>query len=72
MKKRKLEVNEKEEDESENVTIDEQIRNEQEEALVLLIEHRTKEVEHLHQRIAYYKSQVSLNFFRFFVRFMVY
>lgn len=31
---------------------------EQEEALVALIEHRTKEVEHLGQRISYYKSQV--------------
>uniref|UniRef100_A0A5B7A5H3 Uncharacterized protein n=1 Tax=Davidia involucrata TaxID=16924 RepID=A0A5B7A5H3_DAVIN len=33
-------------------------RNEQEEALVALIEHRTKEVEHLRQRISYYKSQL--------------
>ncbi|KAK8362020.1 hypothetical protein V6Z11_A03G075900 [Gossypium hirsutum] len=31
---------------------------EQEEALVALIEHRTKEVEHLGQRISYYKSQL--------------
>ncbi|PIN16704.1 U5 snRNP-specific protein-like factor [Handroanthus impetiginosus] len=38
--------------------MDEQIRNEQEEALVALIEHRTKEVEHLRQRIKYYKSQL--------------
>ncbi|XP_010249410.1 PREDICTED: uncharacterized protein LOC104591948 isoform X2 [Nelumbo nucifera] len=30
----------------------------EEEALVALIEHRTKEVEHLHQRITYYKSQL--------------
>ncbi|KAK9123077.1 hypothetical protein Sjap_012679 [Stephania japonica] len=32
--------------------------SEQEEALVALIEHRTKEVEHLRQRISYYKSQL--------------
>ncbi|KAI3455151.1 hypothetical protein Pfo_011814 [Paulownia fortunei] len=38
--------------------MEEQIRNEQEEALVALIEHRTKEVEHLRQRINYYKSQL--------------
>ncbi|XVF08597.1 hypothetical protein REPUB_Repub07fG0016800 [Reevesia pubescens] len=31
---------------------------EQEEALVALIEHRTKEVEHLSHRISYYKSQL--------------
>ncbi|XAR50392.1 hypothetical protein NMG60_11004703 [Bertholletia excelsa] len=30
----------------------------EEEALVALIEHRTKEVEHLRQRISYYKSQL--------------
>ncbi|CAL5440582.1 unnamed protein product [Camellia sinensis] len=33
-------------------------RDEQEEAMVALIEHRTKEVEHLRQRISYYKSQL--------------
>ncbi|XP_059643025.1 uncharacterized protein LOC132284899 [Cornus florida] len=33
-------------------------RLEQEEALVALTEHRTKEVEHLRQRISYYKSQL--------------
>ncbi|KAE8694526.1 APO protein 3 [Hibiscus syriacus] len=32
---------------------------EQEEALVALIEHRTKEVEHLRQRISYYQSQLA-------------
>lgn len=38
-------------------------KDEQEEALVALIEHRTKEVQHLRQRISYYKSQVlSLSF----------
>ncbi|KAM3359545.1 putative protein isoform X1 [Capsicum galapagoense] len=37
--------------------MEEQNRMEQEEALVALIEHRTKEVEHLRQRITYYKSQ---------------
>lgn len=40
--------------------MEEQNRMEQEEALVALIEHRTKEVEHLRQRITYYKSQVFL------------
>jgi response regulator RpfG family c-di-GMP phosphodiesterase len=34
-------------------------RQEQEEALVALIEHRTNEVKHLGQRIAYYNSQVA-------------
>ncbi|KAL7161951.1 hypothetical protein ACSBR2_042431 [Camellia fascicularis] len=33
-------------------------RDEQEEAMVALIDHRTKEVEHLRQRISYYKSQL--------------
>lgn len=33
-------------------------REEQEEALVALIDHRTREVEHLKTRISYYKSQV--------------
>lgn len=44
-------------------------KDEQEEALVALIEHRTKEVQHLRQRISYYKSQVlslSFLFFPFF------
>lgn len=35
---------------------------EQEEALVALIEHRTKEVEHLQNRVSYYQSQVSFCF----------
>jgi hypothetical protein len=34
-------------------------RREQEEALVALFEHRTNEVKHLRQRIAYYQSQVA-------------
>lgn len=38
--------------------MEEQIRNEQEEALVALLEHRNKEVEHLEQRITYYNSQL--------------
>ncbi|GER54201.1 transducin/WD40 repeat-like superfamily protein [Striga asiatica] len=46
------------EEESNEEKLGEQIRNEQEEALVALIEHRTKEVEHLRQRINYYKSQL--------------
>lgn len=33
---------------------------EQEEAFVALIEHRTREVEHLKKRISYYTSQVVL------------
>ncbi|KAA8544624.1 hypothetical protein F0562_022636 [Nyssa sinensis] len=33
-------------------------RDEQEEALVALIEHRTKEVEHLRRHVTYYKSQL--------------
>ncbi|KAM7480213.1 hypothetical protein LguiA_028426 [Lonicera macranthoides] len=33
-------------------------REEQEEALVALIEHRTKEVENLRQRMTYYQTQV--------------
>ncbi|XP_015059183.1 uncharacterized protein LOC107005175 isoform X2 [Solanum pennellii] len=37
--------------------MEEQERKEQEEALIALIEHRTKEVEHLRQRLTYYKSQ---------------
>ncbi|GFZ17313.1 hypothetical protein Acr_26g0005830 [Actinidia rufa] len=41
----------------ENGTADNISRSEQEEALVALIEHRTKEVEHLRKRIDYYKSQ---------------
>ena len=45
---------------------DENSRAEQEEALVALIEHRTKEVEHLRQRISYYKSQVLPPFPHFF------
>lgn len=45
------------------VEVDDQIGedsiDEQEEALVALIEHRTKEVQHIRKRIAYYQSQVS-------------
>ncbi|XP_060172718.1 uncharacterized protein LOC132603604 isoform X3 [Lycium barbarum] len=40
-----------------NNGMEEENRIEQEEALVALIEHRAKEVEHLRQRITYYKSQ---------------
>ncbi|XP_062091508.1 uncharacterized protein LOC133797577 isoform X2 [Humulus lupulus] len=35
-----------------------QERQEQEEALVALIEHRTREVQHLHHRLSYYQSQL--------------
>lgn len=37
-------------------------RSEQEEALVALIQHRTKEVHDLRLRISYYKSQVFISF----------
>ncbi|XP_020548263.1 U5 small nuclear ribonucleoprotein 40 kDa protein [Sesamum indicum] len=64
LKKPKIEIEENEEEEEEpeendDEKMEEQIRNEQEEALVALIEHRTKEVEHLRQRITYYKSQLN-------------
>ncbi|XVE63769.1 hypothetical protein DITRI_Ditri07aG0046400 [Diplodiscus trichospermus] len=48
----------KEEEEAAANGEDENSRAEQEEALVALIEHRTKEVEHLRHRISYYKSQL--------------
>lgn len=51
-----------EEEENNDVENEEQIRIEQEEAMVALIEHRTKEVEHLRQRITYYKAQVLFPF----------
>lgn len=38
-------------------------REEQEEALVALIEHRIHEVKHLKNRISYYKSQVASDIF---------
>ncbi|KAL3835410.1 hypothetical protein ACJIZ3_010146 [Penstemon smallii] len=37
---------------------EDQIRNEQDEALVALVDHRIKEVDHLRHRISYYKSQL--------------
>lgn len=37
-------------------------KEEQEEALVALIDHRCREVQHLKQRISYYTSQVYLSF----------
>ncbi|EOY22645.1 Nucleotide binding protein, putative isoform 1 [Theobroma cacao] len=52
-------VKEEEAEEDEAATgEDEDSRAEQEEALVALIEHRTKEVDHLRQRISYYNSQL--------------
>lgn len=57
--KMELEAEEDEEQEMEGVE-EEQNRKEQEEALLALLQHRTKEVEHLRQRITYYKSQVDL------------
>ncbi|XP_042065793.1 protein tipD-like [Salvia splendens] len=47
-----------EDEENNDEEMNEQIRNEQEEAIVALIEHRTKEVDHLRQRITYYKAQL--------------
>ncbi|KAH7578507.1 hypothetical protein JRO89_XS01G0391100 [Xanthoceras sorbifolium] len=47
----------RQEEEDENG--EENSREEQEEALAALTEHRIKEVEHLKQRIAYYKSQAT-------------
>ena len=60
LKKPKAEEREEEADGevSENGTAENISISEQEEALVALIEHRTKEVEHLRKRIDYYKSQV--------------
>ncbi|XP_043694718.1 U5 small nuclear ribonucleoprotein 40 kDa protein-like [Telopea speciosissima] len=51
-------------DSLEKVTVEENgedrcIVDDEEEALVALIEHRTKEVEHLKQRITYYRSQLT-------------
>lgn len=40
-------------------TMEEENRNEQEEALLALIDHRTKEVVHLRQRVSYYTSQLN-------------
>lgn len=46
-----------EEEHKNDAEMEEQIQMEQEEALVALIEHRAKEVEHLRLRIEYYNSQ---------------
>lgn len=43
---------------SDHNSSDSDSRQEQEEALVALIEHRTREVKHLKQRISYYQSQL--------------
>ncbi|XP_073150359.1 uncharacterized protein [Henckelia pumila] len=63
--KMELEAEEEEEEEEEEEQVEEregpeeeQNRKEQEEALLALVQHRTKEVEHLRQRITYYKSQL--------------
>ncbi|CAI9113745.1 OLC1v1014412C1 [Oldenlandia corymbosa var. corymbosa] len=66
LKKPKLEVTEEEDGETRNGNCREEdgndeertTRQEQEEALVALIEHRAKEVEHLRNRITYYQSQL--------------
>ncbi|KAL2462812.1 transducin family protein/WD-40 repeat family protein [Forsythia ovata] len=54
LKKPKIDI----EDEN-GKTIEEDTINEQEEALVALIDHRTKEVVHLRQRVSYYTSQLN-------------
>ncbi|KAL3818474.1 hypothetical protein ACJIZ3_004379 [Penstemon smallii] len=60
LKKPKLEREEKvlEEEETEYGTMEEELKNGQEEALIALIEHRTKEVDLLRYRVTYYKSQL--------------
>ncbi|XP_047952246.1 protein tipD isoform X1 [Salvia hispanica] len=47
-----------EDEENNDEEMKERIRNEQEEAIVALIEHRTREVDHLRQRITYYNAQL--------------
>lgn len=63
LKKPKVETNDGDEVELQSKTttnnMDNNSREEQEEALVALIEHRTHEVKHLRHRISYYKSQVA-------------
>ncbi|KAG6423996.1 hypothetical protein SASPL_114405 [Salvia splendens] len=44
-------------EENNDEEMNERIRHEQEEAIVALIEHRTREVDHLRQRITYYNAQ---------------
>ncbi|KAL7139723.1 hypothetical protein ABFS83_09G072700 [Erythranthe nasuta] len=65
LKKPKIEIVEDEEEEEEEAEeeekdgeIDEQFMKEQEEALLALVDHRTKEVGHLNQRIMYYRTQL--------------
>lgn len=62
-----------EDEENNDEEMKERIRNEQEEAIVALIEHRTREVDHLRQRITYYNAQVFLcssNFFKSMILWM--
>ncbi|KAL3626747.1 hypothetical protein CASFOL_029490 [Castilleja foliolosa] len=61
MKKPKIEIDEEvkdPEEESSDGEMKEQIRIEQEEALVALVEHRAKEVENLRHRMTYYNAQL--------------
>ncbi|XP_052184051.1 uncharacterized protein LOC127796045 [Diospyros lotus] len=58
LKKPKLEEGEEQGGDENGKADDTTSFTEQEEALVALIEHRTKEVEHLRQRISYYQSQL--------------
>ncbi|CAK9182387.1 unnamed protein product [Ilex paraguariensis] len=59
LKKPKMEREEESNGEADNENGEEKLMwEEREEALVALIEHRTKEVEHLRQRLSYYKSQL--------------
>ena len=48
-------------------------RQEQEEAFVALIEHRTREVQHLRHRLSYYQSQVTLHIYIYiYIRVYIY
>lgn len=67
LKKSKIEIvkiEDEEEEQNGDRTMRERSWKEQEAALVALIEHRTKEVEQLRERVAYYKSQVFFFFFQ--------
>ncbi|KZV46471.1 hypothetical protein F511_10576 [Dorcoceras hygrometricum] len=58
VKKPKIELEAEEEEQEREGAEEEQNRKEREEALLALIQHRTKEVEHIRQRITYYQSQL--------------
>lgn len=56
------------EEEENGEEVEETTREEQEEAFLALIEHRTREVEHLRKRVAYYQSEVVHRFSSHFSR----